>query len=218
MRNIWILGLVGLLGVGSVTPSVAFAEEPAAEAPEVLVLKMEESGNAKIDGVFGKAKTPIETLDTVKNDVKAVNTNLVAALGLKEGTPFKDALADLQTKAEGKINVSFEEKKLPTFKAEEGVPENVQKAVDALNASFGKLGDAEDKLTTVGTELAAVAAEGGDLMSNTKELGLKATQIPKATKAVNSNVKTLKTGVDVTKELVTELSTLVSDVKSTFGG
>lgn len=217
MRNFWIIALVGAFAIGLGAPTRALAEDaPAAE--EALTLTMAETGSAKADAVFGKAKEPIETLDTVRADVRGVNTSLIQALGLKEGTPFKDALADLQTKAEGKINVSFEEKKMPTFKAEEGVPENVQGAIDALNASFGKLEDAESKLTKAAEQLAAAATEGGDLASKPKELGLKATQIPKATKAINDNVKTLKSGVEVTKELTKELTTLASDVKSTFAG
>lgn len=216
--SVMILALVGLLGLGITAPTSAFAEDaPAAEEP--MALTMEETGSAKLDGVFGNAKTPIETLDAVRLDVKGVNTGLVTALGLKEGTPFKDALADLQAKAENKVNVSFESKKMPTFKAEEGVPENVQAAIDSLNASFGKLEDAEDKLTKAGEQLVAVATEAGDLATKPpKELGIKATQIPKVTKATNANVKTLKGGAEVTKELVTEIGTLLSDVKGAFGG
>lgn len=218
MRNIWTLALVGLLGVAAFTPVAFASDETATQADEPLVLTMETTSNAKLDGVFDRAKSPIETLDTVRADVKGVNTSLVKALDLKEGTPFKDALADLQTKAEGKIDVAFDKGKIPTFKAQEGVPENVQQAVDALNTSFGKLDDAEDKLSKAGEELLSVAEEASNLISKPKDIGLKGSKLLSTTKATNKNVKTLKTGATVTKELVTELGTLTADVKSSFGG
>jgi phage-related protein len=225
MRKLFITAALGLFATATFAPENAFAgkkdEAPAEdgaaeEGEETLDIVMEETGSASLDSVFKKSESPLETVATVNADVKAVNTGLVDALGLSQGTPFKDALTDLQTKAEGKINVAFEDNKMPTFKAEEGVPDNVNAAIDALNMSFGKLGDAGDKLTKAGEELVTVATEAGDLVSKPKELGLKATQIPKATSMANKNIKKLKTGAEVTKSLVTEVATLATDVKSVF--
>ncbi|MEZ4322825.1 MAG: hypothetical protein R3F61_35485 [Myxococcota bacterium] len=224
MRKLFITAALGLFATATFAPQEAFAgkkdeapaEEGAAEEGEALDIVMEETGSASLDAVFKKSESPLETVATVNADVKAVNTGLVDALGLSQGTPFKDALADLQSKAEGKINVAFEDNKMPTFKAEEGVPDNVNAAIDSLNMSFGKLGDAGDKLTKAGEELVTVATEAGDLVSKPKDLGLKATQIPKATSMANKNIKKLKTGADVTKSLVTEVTTLATDVKSVF--
>lgn len=224
MRKFFMIAAVGLFATATFVPGDAWAgkkDEPAAEGgdeagAEEFDIVMEETGSAKLDGVFKKSETPLETVATVRDDVRGVNTNLVSALGLSQGTPFKDALADLQSKAEGKINVAFENNKLPTFKAEEGVPDNVNAAVDGLNASFGKLGDAGDKLSKAGEELVAAATEAADLVGKPKELGLKATQIPKATSNANKNIKKLKAGADITKDLVGELSTMATDVKSVF--
>lgn len=220
MRKLFIIAALGLFAGATVLPTQdAYAgkkEEDAGGEAEALDIIMEETGSAKLDGVFKRAETPIETLDTVRADVRSVNTELVKSLGLKEGTPFKDALADLQEKAEGKINVSFEDNKMPTFKAEEGVPDNVQASIDGLNTSFGKLTSAEDKLGKSAEELMSVSTDAADLISAPKELGLKATQVPKAVSKGNKNVKNLKAGVTVTKDLVTELATLTSDVKATF--
>ena len=227
MRKLFIITAVGLFATATFVPvenawagkkdqpTEEAGEEGEAEA-EAFDIVMEETGSASLDGVFKKSEAPLETIATVRADVASVNTNLVEALGLSQGTPFKDALTDLQSKAEGKINVAFEDNKMPTFKAEEGVPDNVNAAIEGLNASFGKLGDAGDKLTAAGEQLVEATTEAADLISKPKDLGLKATQIPKATSKGNKNVKKLKTGAEVTKGLVEELATLATDVKSVF--
>ena len=222
MRKFMMLAsLMAFTGAATLVP-VETAEagkknkEEAAEGEEAFDIVMEETGSAKLDAVFKKSEGPLETIATVRADVKAVNTNLVSALGISEGTPFADALADLQSKAEGKINVAFEDNKLPTFKAEEGVPDNVNKAVESLNASFGKLGDAGDKLMKAGEQLGEAATEAAELIGTPKELGLKATQIPKALSKGNKNVKKLKEGTSVATELAKEVGTMGADVKSVF--
>jgi DNA repair ATPase RecN len=215
-KFIMLSSLLAFTGATLMSVESARAEDAAEE--EAFDIVMEETGSEKLDAVFKKSEGPLETIATVNKDVKAVNTNLLAALELQDGTPFADALADLQSKAEGKINVAFEDNKMPTFKAEEGVPDNVNKAVESLNASFGKLGDAGDKLTAAGEQLGEAAAEAAELISTPKELGLKATKIPKAISKGNKNVKKLKDGASVASELAKEVGQLGSDVKSAFGG
>jgi len=222
MRKIIILAALGLFAGSTLLPEMAWAgkkdTEEAADGEEAFDIVMEETGSASLDAVFKKSETPLETIATINADVKAVNTGLVTALGLKDGTPFADALADLQSKAEGKINVAFEDNKMPKFEAAEGCPENVKTSIDALNSSFGKLGDAGDKLVTAGTQLGEAAGEAANLVSKPKDLGLKATQIPKATSKANKNIKKLKSGIELTKSLAEEVGTLAKDVRSSFGG
>ncbi len=219
MRKFMMLAtLMAFTGTATLVPieTAEAGKKDNDEEGEEFDLTMEETGSSKLDAVFKKSEGPLETIAMVRKDVDAVNTNLISALELKDGTPFEDALKDLQTKAEGKINVAFENNAMPTFKAEEGVPDNVQKAVDSLNASFGKLGDAGEKLGSAGEQLIETATEAGELISTPKELGLKAMQIPKAVSKGNKNVKTLKEGAGIATELGKDVGKLGGDVKSVF--
>ncbi|MCA9568560.1 MAG: hypothetical protein KC656_11990, partial [Myxococcales bacterium] len=183
---------------------------------EVTDVVMVATGSDALDSIFKKSEGPIETMATLRDEIRGVSTKLVESLGLTQGTPFKDALTDLQTKAEGKINVSFAENKWPTFSAAEGCPENVKASISTLNSSMVELTSAEDKLKDVGKQMGVVAEEAADLAAEPKNLGLSATQAPKAVLKSKKNIKALNMGVDVTKDLVKELGMLVSDVQSVF--
>lgn len=220
MRNQVFLALFGMLGM-AIAPGVAMAgddEEKTekAEEEEPFDVIMVSTGSAPLDSIFKKSEGPIEIVATIRDDVRNINTKLVESLGLTQGTPFKDALTDLQTKAEDKINLSFEENKWPTLKASEGCPENVKASLNTLNTSLVDLNSAESKLQDAGKQLGVIAEEASDLAAEPKKLGLKATKVPKALNNSRKNVKSLKAGVDVTKELVGELKTMLSDIQSVF--
>lgn len=217
MRKLMFIGLFALFGGAlAVTVPVQDAHAKDGEKEEPFDVVMVSTGSDSLDSVFKKSEGPIETVATLRDEIRGVKAKLVESLGLTQGTPFIDALTDLQTKSEDKINVSFAENKWPTFSVEEGVPENVKASVNTLNSSMVELSAAKEKLEAAGAMLEQIAEEASDLAAEPKNLGLKATQVPKAVLKSKKNVKSLRSGVGVTKDLLKEMGGLVKDVKEVF--
>ncbi len=217
MRPTFILLASLSLGALCVPQALASKGETSAASEEPFDVIMLATGSPALDSIFKKSEAPIETLATLREEIRGVKSKLVESLGLTQGTPFKDALADLQAKAENKINVSFAENRWPTFTPAEGCPENVRSSIASLNASMEELGSAEAKLKDVSQQLAAIAEEATELAAEPKKLGLPATKVPKAVVKSKKNVKALRAGIDVTKDLVAEMKSLVADVEAVFG-
>jgi hypothetical protein len=173
---------------------------------------MERSGVADIDQVFMKADAPLATLTNVREQMTLMKNNLNAALGLADGTPFSDALTDLKTKAEGKVNLAVSDRGLPHLKVEDGCPENVETAAEAVNRGMDNLRDAMVQLSEIPGQLkeAYVAAQAVD---PTK---VEATKVPKATKVTNHNMKVLAQAQDEAQAIKAEIDTMKTSIESTF--
>lgn len=217
MRKLILFALLGTFG-GTVALTLPVQTAHAKPAADEVAFDIEivETGSAPLDSIFDKSQQPIETVASLRDEIRGVKGKLVESLGLTQGTPFKDALADLQKKSEDKINVSFADKKWPTFEVQEGVPENVRASVATLNSSLTELFAARDKLKEAGAVLEQIADEASELAAEPSNLALKATAVPKAVLRSKKNVKALRGGVVVTKDLLTELKGLVKDVKAVF--
>lgn len=156
MRNTLVLALAATMMVWAPTAEAKKDKSAEAAAP---TFEIKDTGIAKIDATFTKAKAPIESVIKARGEIDALSKNLVTALGLTEGTAFADAVADLKTKAAGKVKVSIENHGLPKMTASEAVPANVQAAIDAVNAGFANITTAVAALTEIPAQLAAVAEE-----------------------------------------------------------
>src|SRR5688500_15212359 len=164
-----------------------------------------------------KAKAIHETLDAEDKKLKDARAQLATTLGIATDAPVKNALADLKTKADGKISVELDGK-TPRLKPSEAVPENVQKGIDAAN----KLLDVSEAAWSKGKELApeaqrlAEAASGfpaklPDLVKDPMELA-------KKSKVVGTDVKVTSATPDRVDRLVKTTEGTFADVKGTFGG
>ncbi len=178
---------------------------------------IEDVGVAKVDQFYDGVEGIVTKMQAAQDDVTKAQDKLAKALGLAEGTPVADALADLQSKAEGKIELVLEGTK-PTLSVEDGVPENVKEAVNAVNAMAGKLVEAGETLKSCATDLQPMIGQAGDMPAAIadSDLGLKDKAV--ATKSAAANLKT-------TKQVLTEAETLAGQcqeslelIKSTFGG
>lgn len=190
--------------------------DAAAEETEGIVIQ--DTGVADIDALFAKAKAPVDTITNTRLSIDKINTDLATALGLTEGTPFADAIADLSSKAEGKISFAVEEGKAPTFSAEEGVPENVQAASDALNSGLDELMKAADGLAELPDQFTALADEAKSFADVNKltSMGVKPLEAPKVVKKVNTNLKSLSKAPEEAKMLVDSLASMKDTLTSAF--
>jgi len=199
-------------GEETTTTTETAATAEAGAPAEDMTLVMQKSGVADVDQVFMKADAPLGTLTNVHEQMTHMKNNLNAALSLSEGTPFDDALADLKTKAEGKVNLAVSDRGIPHLEAEEGVPANVDAAVDSVNHGMDNLRDAMVQLAEIPGQLkeAYVAASAVDPSK------VEATKIPKVTKVTNHNLKVLAQAQDDAEAMKAELEAMKASVQTTF--
>jgi len=187
------LGL-SLVGGLSFSSSDAFAkkkdkgsETEAEEAIEIVVTNIK-----AIDDVFAPAGAMLTSLKTAQDGIKAMNTGIVTAMGLPEGTPVADALAELKKAAPGMLTVKMDGMK-PKVDVKPEAPENVKKAVESINAGGEGIVAAIKAMTEIPeqikTTVDAAKALPAQVPTIAKDAGLKPTEIPKLVKTVGGNVK-----------------------------
>jgi uncharacterized membrane protein YgcG len=91
------------------------------------------TGIKSFDKVFKEVGAIDNRLASAETELRLGRTNLNAALGLPKGTPFADALADLQNKAGGNLRLGLSNGAIPKLEAADAVPANVQNALDGFN-------------------------------------------------------------------------------------
>lgn len=188
MRHFMLFAVAMTLSLGFAADAEAKKnKDESAESAGGDALELQDSGIDSVDELFAKAKAPIDTIRNAREKVDGVAPNLNKALDLPEGTPFADALADLKSKAEGKIEVAMDGD-TPKLQAADGMPANVQAAIDGLNTGVSEAVAATLKLAEVPAQVQEViaAAKAFDPTSIKP-----VTAVPKATKALGNNMKVL---------------------------
>ncbi len=214
-----IRNLVTLCAAGMIAFHIdnAFAKKDKGSDDGAATFTIEDTGVAKVDSFYDQVEGIVAKLQGAQADMDNANAKLAEALGLGEGTPVADALADLQAKAEGKVELVLEGTK-PTLKASDAMPENLQAAIDATNAMATSLTNAAQTLKGVAGEVTPLVGQAGDMPAAIAESDLGLADKAKATKTTAANLKT-------TKQVATEADTLAGQcgetlelIKTTFGG
>lgn len=214
MKSFGVFMVLGMLGV-ALTSAPAFAKKSADSAE---VMEIQTVGVKAIDDYFAKAGGLVKTVSDSRLAIDTANKNLVTVLGLKEGTPVADALADLKTKAAGKIKVGMNGA-VPKLEAADDCPENVKTGIEAANGLLGALGQAAVAMPTIVTQAPALVTEGQALAPQVPgmvaSLGLKA---PGASKAFGKNLAIIVSLPVESKKLIDSSIDTFKIVKDTFGG
>jgi hypothetical protein len=217
LKSIGVFMVLGLLGLGLVSTSAFAGKKGATEAADMT---MQQIGVPSLDAYFGKAGDMVNAVVTARTNIQTANANINTVLGLKEGTPVADALADLKTKAAGKIKVGMKGN-VPTLEPSEAIPENVQAGIDAVNGLLAALGSTAEAMKVVTTNAPALVTEGKALVSKVPAeaaaAGLKVTQVPGAVKAFGKNLDIIVSLPGESKKLVDESVNTFNIVKSVFG-
>jgi hypothetical protein len=198
---------------------VAAPVEAPADAAAPVALEMTMVGIADVDNVFQQAVEPLQIIRDTRNAIDNVGKNLGTALGLAEGAPLADALADLKTKAEGKINVAVGEGGMPTLAASDAVPANVQTAIDAVNSSMREISALVPKLASMPDQFKQIATSAAAI--NPQSLissGVKPLEAPKMMKTISANLKVLSGAPAEITGLIKSIDDLKSSISSSFGG
>ena len=190
--------------------------EAAADPAAVETVTIEVTGVADVDAIFQPAGDILNSVITARTAIDSLGTNLTTALGLPAGTPFKDALADLKTKAEGKVTIAMDGD-MPKLAAADGIPANVQAAIDAVNGGMANIMTAATALTAVPDKAMEIvnAAKG---VNPSSLAGVNPTKIPKITKQLAGNIKILTTTPEEAKALINSIGQLKADLSASFSG
>jgi hypothetical protein len=203
--------LVGLLA-SAVFDTAAFAKDTA--PPEITA-----TGIKEFDDVFMQAKDIQTNLTTSKGKLQTANDDVNSALGLTKGTPFKDAMADLNKKADGKVKVAMTGK-TPTLTAADGCPDNVKASVDATNKAVGQISSVGDDMVTLEKQSEELVKQSAQFVEKAPEAisnsGISVTQVPKVTKIIKTNVGIVQQTPGQAKALGAEATGMLDAVASTF--
>ncbi len=215
MRKLFALALAAsALSV----PTTAFAKKDKSAQAAPAPLAMKETGIAKIDETFAKAKAPLDTISKVRTEVDGLTANVASALGLTAGAPIADALADLKAKAAGKLTLAMDGGK-PKVSAADGVPDNVKAAIDALNAGIDNVKNAVAALSEVPAQLTAVADDAKQYSDPAVLQGLvgdNPAAVMKAPKAIAQNLETLTKAPEEAKAVALSADNLIKTVTTTL--
>jgi hypothetical protein len=203
--------LVGLLA-SAAFDTAAFAKDTA--PPEITA-----TGIKDFDEVFMQAKDIQTNLTTSKSKLQTANDDVNSSLGLAKGTPFKDAMADLNKKADGKVKVAMTGK-TPTLTAQEGCPANVKASVDATNKAASQISAVVDNMVTLEQQSEELVEKSEHFVEKAPEAisnsGISVTQVPKVTKTVKTNVGIVEKTPGQVKALGDEATSMLDAVASTF--
>ncbi|RME26043.1 MAG: hypothetical protein D6798_07535 [Deltaproteobacteria bacterium] len=213
--------LTALLATGTLLFTVgvsdAHAKKNKGSSDEPALVEIEAT-NTSADEVFMAAKEIHDALNDIQTHLKDGTTELNNALGLAEGTPFADALADLQAKAGDKLTVALEGGK-PTFSLADDAPDDVKTAVDSLNrfVEYHMTALDEAKALVPKAQEVAQKAQGldaaglaGEAASNPLEIGKLAKSIGRNIKAVGQTPKRVEDTIAVLSGDIEAVSALAN--------
>jgi hypothetical protein len=217
---------IALLGAGLLTSTVAEAkkdkgasEESAEEAAYITINN--ETRIGEFNPTWTDAKAIQDKVTSFETNLNGITTEFNTALGVATDAPLQTAIDDLKEKAAGKLQVALDGGK-PKITAADGIPENVQAGIDALNGGVDKvmqiIEDAKslpaDIQALVDTAKAFPAQLTPDLLSKNN---LKIKDLKAETGVVKDNTKGLIETQDRLKGVVDAATSFVDAVKGLAG-
>ena len=180
------MALVAALVLSLVPANDAFAKKDKKSKGKEVPVNIELTGLTSFDDVFTKIADIDGRLDTAEKSLRTAKHDLNEALELKKGTPLKEAIADLQKKADGKVKVALNGKQ-PELQASEAVPQNVTDALAAVNGLTAAMVVSVDELAGIPKEVKQLQKKTVDFPSQ-----LKAEILENPTTSIKDLPKTLK--------------------------
>lgn len=219
MRIVRVLSLVGLVASLSlaVDSGSAWAGKATTADKEKELPKIELTNISEFDSVFSKAKTIQDTLDQNHADLATSREKLNTTLGIATDAPLATALADLKTKASGKIKVAMKGGR-PSLEPSEAVPDNVKAGIDAANAL---LDQAEKTVATAKQllpEATSLVGACADFPGKIPGLVSDPVAVVKVTKTVGQDIKAIAATPDRINRMIADVEAMFNDVKGAFIG
>lgn len=207
---------LGVFALGaSAVPADSFAKKNKNKTEEPLEIK--ETKVASFDDVFSQVGEIKTDLDTVQKDLAAASDKIASAMGMAQGTPVADALADLKEKGKDHIKLTMAGDK-PSLTVDDAAPENVKAAVTATNGAVVLWVDSAKTLAGLVDKSKAVAEAASALPPQVPDAAkeLAPPDALKFPKLVKNNVTATMQTKDQVGAVAEALKTNLETVKS-FG-
>lgn len=202
MRQFWIIALAALVTLGVSADAEAGKKKKKNKGGDTTTeeaadkdsdgIQILDTGLEDVDSFFAAAKAPIGTLTSTRQGIDKLQLDLNTALGLAEGTPLADAIADLKSKAGDSLTVAMDGT-MPKVTASDAAPENVTTAVDALNSGVDEIGKLVGGLAQLPAQIAELIQEGQKFsdVNTLKGMASNPMLAAKAVPKVGKNLKAL---------------------------
>ena len=212
-----VLGVSFLaLGLFASAPVLAKKAKDAAASTEPAVVTIQLTGNAALDGTLQKALDIDTKIVNGTNNLMTARANVNTALGAATDAPLATALADMKSKAEGKLKFAMNGT-TPTISAGDGMPDNVKAGLDAVNSLVAVGGTTVTELAGLGKDITALIDEAKALPGKIPSLGLDAKSLMGATKIVGADVKAIGGFPAKISALTEQVTGVFNDIKAAFG-
>ena len=217
----WFLVVAGLLLVLG-APGDALAKKKGKKGKNSSP-KVELVGLQSMDGTFKQLRKLDNRVSSAEKEVNKSQRNLNTALGIKNDTPVKKGLQQLQKRAEGKVAV-VTEGDVPKLKATDAVPKNIENAINAVNTMATSFVASISDLETAKKDAEKLSKKVGKMPASVKDEFKKDSgsffdvlfKLPKTMKAVNGNVQVATSLPGRTTEVVATMTNIVGTITSTF--
>lgn len=216
MRIRLLLGVLFALSLstGALAAKKEGGDEP--KYPEIKLLNI-----AEFDPTLTRAKEIHDTLAGVENKLREANKGLSTALKMPETTSLDEMLAELKKRANNKIEVGLEKGRVPKLKATDAVPSDVQAAIDTVNGMMDDLGASLEKVEGLPQQVQGLIGEvkafpGQLSVDLLKKNNLGATDLPKVTKTLGTDVKAIEATPERIKGVTDQTMGMFQKVQNAF--
>lgn len=221
MRFVWGWVVLGLL-VSSLSAEAADKKKKKGKEDEGIIL----TGLPAFDSVFKRVGEIDRRLSASEGQLRSGKSNLNSALDLKRGTPISDGIAELRSRAEGKVSIAVDKRAMPKLTVDEAVPSNVQSAIDAVNAMTGNFATSLVELRALAPEIDGLVKETTKMPARLKDEFTKGGggtldklfTLPKVSKALTHDIGITAGLADRTTSVTTRMTDVLSVVTTEFGG
>ncbi len=210
------LAAIGALALLVAAPGSAHAKKKDKDDDGIWQVGFE-----TIDSFFADVDKLNRDLDAANRLLDGAKTDLNSALGLRKRTTLPKALAELNTRAEGKLGVVMKGK-VPTLAASDAVPTDVQAGIDAVNGFTKKMERSMTRLADAPATASSLVKKSRTLPDDVKAEIAAGNLIdniikgPKAVKAVNHNVGVTKALPGKADKTVTRLDSINRSILTEF--
>lgn len=216
MRIRLLLGVLFALSLstGALAAKKEGGDEP--KYPEIKLLNI-----AEFDPTLTRAKEIHDTLAGVENKLREANKGLSTALKMPETSSLDEMLAELKKRANNKIEVGLEKGRVPKLKATDAVPSDVQAAIDTVNGMMDDLGASLEKVEGLPQQVQGLIGEvkafpGQLSVDLLKKNNLGATDLPKVTKTLGTDVKAIEATPERIKGVTDQTMGMFQKVQNAF--
>jgi hypothetical protein len=178
---------------------------------------------SSMDGTFKQLRKLDNKVYSAEKEVDKSQRNLNKALGIKNDTPIKKGLSQLQKRADGKISVATGGK-VPKLQATDAVPKNIEEAIAAVNLMSTSFSAALTDLADVPKESEKLSKQVGKFPASLKDEFTKdggsfidvLFKLPKVAKGVLNNVAIATSLPGRATGVVGQMTNIVGSITSTF--